>query len=57
MMKCVLKQAVAVLAAAATTFGLFSAVASLADSERATMLAAQIAPKTMAVYTGAWTHR
>lgn len=57
MMKRVFRHAVAVAAAAVTTLLLFSAVASLADSDRATLLAAQMAPKTMAVYTGTWANR
>lgn len=57
MRKSVIRRAVALLAGAATTLVVFSAVASLADSDRATLLAAQIAPTTMAVYTGAWARR
>jgi hypothetical protein len=56
-MKRIVLRGAALFAAAATTLVLFSGVASLADSDRATLLAAQLAPATMAVYTGAWARR
>lgn len=56
-MKRIVRRGAALFAAAATTLVLFSGVASLADSDRATLLAAQLAPATMAVYTGAWARR
>jgi len=43
-----LKRAAAVLAATATTFALFSAVAGLADEDRALLLAAKTKPTVVA---------
>jgi uncharacterized protein (DUF1778 family) len=43
-----LKRAAAVLAATATTFVLFSAVAGLADEDRALLLAAKTKPTVVA---------
>jgi hypothetical protein len=48
MMKSMLMRAVGTVAAAATTFALFSAVASLADGDRAALLAARTAPTSVA---------
>lgn len=57
MTKSMIRNACAVLAAATTTMVLFSAVASLADSDRAAQLAAQMEPTRVAVYTGAGPRR
>ena len=48
MMKPVLMRAVGTVVAAATTFALFSAVASLADEDRAALVAARTTPTTVA---------
>ena len=44
----ILKHTVAALAAAATTLVLFNSVVSVADHDRAALLAAQIKPTTLA---------
>ena len=48
MMKSLLMRAVGTVVAAATTFALFSAVASLADGDRAALIAARTTPTTVA---------
>lgn len=48
MFKNALKHAVATIAAAATTIALFSAVVSLADDDKAALLAAKTGPTTIA---------
>jgi len=55
--KQIIKRGAALIAAAATTLVIFSAVVSVADHDRAALLAAQIKPTTVASTSGNSSHQ